>query len=175
MFKGDEDSQSQCMQHSDVHVPTLHSTSSSTSGRSLKRMISDVSVDSHGWPTCLAEQLRPELVDDYPAPDSDHESEHGDAMLSVLLGFVQSGDCKAKATPKVKNAHVKLDTYGHAKALFEVKHPEGNWQNSQARHEAAQLMLEVDVRRRRFEKLRPDLFLMVDGKWKAIDMENRYR
>jgi hypothetical protein len=156
-LKIDMDNKSQFTNHSDVHVPTLRSTTSSTSGRSLKRMISDVSVDSHGWPTCLA-QLSPE-------PET-HSS-------PIVADACDVDDGKAKAKPKVQSANVKLDTYGHAKALFEVSQPACNWQKSQARQEAVQLMTEVDVRRRRFEKLRPDLFFMVDGKWKAIDMDKR--
>ena len=63
---------------------------------------------------------------------------------------------------------MKLHTYGKAKAEFDVREPEGNWQESEARQAALQVMSEVDVRRRRFEKLRPDLFRMVDGKWVII-------
>ena len=78
--------------------------------------------------------------------------------------------CKPKVNKPAQKTKVKLDTYGAAKADFEVKEPEGNWQTSVARHDALQVMSVVEVRRRRFEKLRPDLFRMVDGKWVPIDL-----
>jgi hypothetical protein len=73
-------------------------------------------------------------------------------------------------TPSAKKSKVKIDSYGMAKAEFEIREPGASWQNSPARQTALSLMKEVDVRRRRFEKLRPDLFRLIDGKWHAINM-----
>ena len=84
--------------------------------------------------------------------------------------------CKPKVTkPAKKTSCVKLDTYGKAKAEFDVRETEGNWQKSEARQAALQVMSEVDVRRRGFEKLRPVLFRMVDGKWVIIASDMRDR
>ena len=86
--------------------------------------------------------------------------------------FTTDGELEHESfrTPNVKISKVKLDSYGQAKAEFEIREPGASWQNSPARHSALKLMKEVDVRRRRFEKLRPDLFRMVDGKWQAINL-----
>ena len=78
--------------------------------------------------------------------------------------------CNPNVKKPAQKTKVKLDTYGEAKTDFEGREPEGNWQTSEARQAALQVMCVVDVRRRRFEKLRPDLFRKVDCKWVLIDL-----
>ncbi len=73
-------------------------------------------------------------------------------------------------TPNVKKSHVKLDTYGQGKAEFELREPAGSWQKSPSRQSALKVMMEVDVKRRRFEALKPDLCRKVDGKRQSINM-----
>ena len=284
MLKPEEDSQSQYTQNSEAHVPALPTSSSSTSCKTLKRRISEVSLDSQGWPACLSAPLTPSPMSPEPASDgspsllsapddialavlmgyansptkgsdagaqsecADDESESSHGILSDLLGFSRSKcstpkkakqgrataqahatpqppanasplpKAKAKAkskakdkddptpkatcrstaptlidpesekeplfttdgemehescrTPNVKISKVKLDSYGQAKAEFEIREPGASWQNSPAKQSALKLMKEVDVRRRRLEKLRPDLFRMVDGKWQAINLRD---
>ena len=86
--------------------------------------------------------------------------------------FTTDGEMEHESfrTPNVKISKVKLDSYGQAKAEFEIRGPGASWQNGPARQSALKLMKEVDVKRRRFEKLRPDLFRMVDEKWQAINL-----